>query len=223
LNAVLSPYGTPTRNRFLHAVNSYGARVAASLTPNKGALVDFGCGTGRFVRFFGQRGYSVIGTEITPEMLTEAERLGLSKGSKLLHTDGVHIPVPDGSVDNVWVCGVLRMSLFVADPVYDKIAEEMYRVLKPGGLVINLEMYVDTPPDVFTKDFENAGFVTADIRVLQRYVGRPERFFQWPRLPLWCVDIGGRLSAALRYRFDDPRRPYPGLRDYLFVWRKPTA
>src|SRR5712692_8429302 len=77
LNAVLSPMGTERRNRFLHGVELYGAKKALALRRQEGVLVDFGCGTGRFVRFFGQRGYSVIGTEITAEMLREARRLSL--------------------------------------------------------------------------------------------------------------------------------------------------
>lgn len=223
LNAVLSPTGTERRNRFLHSVHLFGAKVALGMNPNKGVLVDFGCGTGRFVRFFGKNGFLVIGTDITLGMLFAAKQFGLYKGSTLVQTDGISIPVDDQSVDMVWVCGVLRFSLFVPDPVYKEIAREMYRALRPDGLVVNLEVYVDTPPEAFTYDFEQVGFRTKDIRVLQRYDGRLERFFQSSALPLWCVDAGGKLCAALRFWFDHPKRRRPGLRDYLFAWSKPRT
>jgi SAM-dependent methyltransferase len=223
LNAVLSPMGSERTNRFLHSVHSFGARVALNVNPNRGVLVDFGCGTGRFVRFFGQNGFSVIGTDITLEMLAAAKRFGLHKGSTLVQTDGISIPVDAQSVDMVWVCGVLKFSLLVPDPAYKDIAEEMYRVLKPDGLVVSLEVHVDTPPEVFTYDFEQVGFRTKDIHVLQRYDGRLEKLFQSLPLPLWCVDAGGKLCAALRFRFDHPKRRRPGLRDYLFVWSKPKV
>jgi hypothetical protein len=35
------------------------------------------------------------------------------------------------------------------------------------------------------------------------------------------VIAAGYACAALRFWFDDPRRRLDGMRDYLFVWRKP--
>src|SRR5262249_30190992 len=74
LNAVLAPRGSERINRFLHSTNMVGARVAAALTPRRGVVVDFGCGTGRFVRYFGSKGYRLVGTEITSEMLLKARK-----------------------------------------------------------------------------------------------------------------------------------------------------
>lgn len=223
LNAVLSPIGTERRNRFLHSINMVGARAALELGPRKGVLLDFGCGTGRFIRFFGGRGYYVVGTEITREMLLESQRFGLPARSAVLLTDGVSIPVRDQSLDMIWCCGVLRFSLFVMNSVYQEIAKEMYRVLKPGGLVVNIEMYVDAPPEIFTRDFEHVGFETTDQRILQRYEGRIERLCQSRYLPLPLVICGAKLSALYRFWFDSVIRPTAGLRDYLFVWCKPRA
>src|SRR5688500_5612876 len=81
LHAVLSPQGTERRNHFLHAAHTAAAAKAATLVPPGGRVVDFGCGTGRFVRFFQARGYSVLGTEITPEMIAEAHRFGVPEGA----------------------------------------------------------------------------------------------------------------------------------------------
>src|SRR6266852_9891273 len=107
-------------------------------------------------------------------MLRQARRFGVPSRTLLLRTDGVIIPARANSIDLIWCCTVLRYSLLVPNPVYADIAREMYRVVKPGGLVINLEMYVDNPPQTFTHDFEQAGFVTKDVRVLKRY----ESFFE---------------------------------------------
>lgn len=223
LNAVLSPTGSDKRNRFFNAIHLFGAKVALGLSRKKGVLLDVGCGTGRFIRFFGEKGYYVIGTEITTEMLSQARELGLPKRSALVLIDGVSIPVRDESVDMIWCCAVLRYSLFVSNPVYKEIAKEMYRVLKPGGLVVNIEMYVDTSPETFTHDFEQVGFATKDQRVLQRYEGRIERLCQLPYLPLLLVSCGAKLCALYRFWFDSVIRPTAGLRDYLFVWCKPRA
>jgi SAM-dependent methyltransferase len=223
LHAVLSPQGTERRNRFLHAVHTAAAAKAAALVPPGGRVVDFGCGTGRFVRFFQARGYSVLGTEITPEMIAEAHRFGVPAGAIVELTDGVHIPAADASVDLVWVCGVLRFSLLVPDPVYADIAREMYRVLKPGGYVVNVEVYVDNPPAMFTKDFERAGFRTVDVRVLNRHFAGLEKRLQSERLPVWAVRLGGSFVARFRCLFDEPGKPAQGVRDYLFTWHKSKA
>ena len=233
LGAVLAPTGSEARNRLLHASNLFGARtILRRARRHEGrpqTMVDFGCGTGRFIRFFGARGFNVIGTDITADMLAEARRFGLPAGSEVFLTDGVHIPAADASVDLVWVCGVLKYTLFVnpyqefilqESPVYPRVASEMHRVLKPGGLVANLEMYVNVQPELFIPAFEDAGFETKDIRVLYRNDGAPELFLRKEKLPIRIATIGAKLSAAFRYAFDDPRRPGTGLRDYLFVWQK---
>lgn len=257
LDAVLYAGGPKRENLMMHAAGLFGAKVALGLSNNKGRrkglLIDFGCGTGRMLRFFCKHGYFVIGTEITAEMLSAARLYGLPKDSGLCLTDGVHIPLRGQTVDMIWVCGVLKYSLFPpgspcrhgcglpktlgdtcynADlaldresfiPVYRAIAREMYRVLKPGGIVVNLEMYVDTQPDIFVADFEQVGFVTKQVRVLRRYLGRLERFCQRHRWPSRWVLTAGYLIAALRYWLDNPRRTGGGFRDYLFVWSKPRA
>jgi SAM-dependent methyltransferase len=222
LKAVLDPGGSKAWNGFLHSTQLGAAKIALGLNhgEDKPVIVDFGCGVGRWVRFFGERGASVVGIDITPEMLREAKKIGLPKDCSLVLTDGINIPLPDQSVNMVWCCGVLRFSLFVPDPVYRDIAVEMYRVLKPGGVVVNIEMYVDNPPEVFSRDFEDVGFITNDARVLHRYGGRPERFFLSPRMPMRFTLMGGRLCSAFRLRFDSATRQAPGLRDYLFVWSK---
>jgi SAM-dependent methyltransferase len=248
LSAVFSPDGADRRNLFCHTQSLYAADRALALTPERGVLLDFGCGTGRMLRYFGAHGWSVVGTEITPEMIDEARRHGLPKGASVHQTDGVAIPLPDASVDMVWVCGVLKYTLFepgaicrggtgrsssgkqggLAEdekpfaPVYRDVAREMYRVLRPGGWVVNNEVYVDAPPEAFTRDFEDIGFVTREVHVLQRYYEPFAKFLQSPYVPRWLVAALARLYAARRFHFDDPRRPVQGLRDYMFVWSKPT-
>jgi SAM-dependent methyltransferase len=253
LNAVLYRKGTERENLIMHSASLFGAIVALAYNRKerrgKGIILDFGCGVGRLSRFFGAKGWSVIGTEITAEMVAAARRFGLPKRSQLILTDGITIPLGDQSVDMIWVSGVLKYSLFAPGspcrvirlapeeinesvmsqsfvPVYRDIAQEMYRVLKPGGFVVNQEMWIDLPPDVFTPDFERAGFITKQVRVLRRYGGRLEEWCEWHkerRLPPRVVLIAGQLCAALRFFFDNPRRATLGFSDYLFIWSKPGA
>jgi len=223
LKAVLAPFGSNRRNLFLDAVHRFGATAALRSIPQPAVVLDFGCGTGRFVRFFGSKGLTVVGLDITRAMLDAARRLGLPRRSGLMQTDGIRIPFRDHSVDGIWCCGVLRFSLFVPNPAYRLIAAEMHRVLKPGGTVANVEMYVDSPPEVFTKDFNAVGFRTQRVRVLQRYGGFLENFCQRDGLPEKLVPAAATLCAAIRYLTDQPYKQRPGLRDYFFEWKKEEA
>jgi ubiquinone/menaquinone biosynthesis C-methylase UbiE len=219
-DAVLTASGNVVRNVFLHNVQLVAANKALRWLPQKGRVVDFGCGTGRFVRFFAKHCHSVLGTEITKEMLEQARGFGIPQNSELTTTNGIHIPLPDAAVDLIWVCGVLRYSLNVPNPVYDRIAREMYRVLKPGARVVNVEMYVEQPPSDFTRDFEAAGFRTETVRIINRHNGHCEKFVQSGRLPGAVVPLSARSIALYRYHVNSADTLKSGLRDYVFVWKK---
>jgi 2-polyprenyl-3-methyl-5-hydroxy-6-metoxy-1,4-benzoquinol methylase len=65
LKAVISPTASDHGNVFHHAVHVFAASAALRQHPAARTILDFGCGTGRFVRFFGGKGLNVIGTDIT--------------------------------------------------------------------------------------------------------------------------------------------------------------
>lgn len=75
LDAVLTASGNSVRNSFLHGVNLFAAKRALRWVPPNGKVVDFGCGTGRFLRFFSAHGHSVLGAlrwRRAPEILLAA-------------------------------------------------------------------------------------------------------------------------------------------------------
>ena len=133
LDAVLTGSGNHVRNVFLHNTQIFAAKRALKFLSPHGKAVDFGCGTGRFTRFFAAHAFPVLATEVTKEMLEHTMRLGLPSNCKVVLTNGINIPVESDSVDLVWVCTVLRYSLNVSNPVYDQIAREICRVVKLGG------------------------------------------------------------------------------------------
>src|SRR5580765_4659049 len=111
LDAVLTGSGNHVRNIFLHNTQVFAAKRALSFLTSRQNIVDFGCGTGRFTRFFATHGHSVLGTEVTQEMIEKAELLGLPSGCSAVLTNGITIPVESSSIDLIWVCTVLRYSL----------------------------------------------------------------------------------------------------------------
>jgi SAM-dependent methyltransferase len=253
LSSVLYVNGSERVNLLMHGSTLAAAKAALALRRRPGMLLDFGCGVGRMLRFFGARGWCVAGTEITAEMLAKARQIGVPERCQLHLTNGVSIPLPDESVDLIWVSGVLKYALLHPSsksrggtepdhvgtrtdivpsetsheqpfiPVYENVAKEMYRVLKRGGFVINVEMWVDARPELFTAAFERVGFTTKRIAVLRRYEGWLERLCQWREwhaFPPAAVVAAGELIGRLRLYFDNPCRRGGGMRDYLFVWAK---
>src|ERR1700724_1890608 len=92
LNAVLDPGGSARGNLFLHGIHSFGAERALKYFPRNGAIIDFGCGTGRFTAFFASRQRRVLGTEVTPEMLEQAKKECTEGSCEFELTDGGSLP-----------------------------------------------------------------------------------------------------------------------------------
>src|SRR5262249_50573173 len=92
LRAVLDVNGSERRLLMMHGPGLVAAKQALSMLGgqrgSKPVVLDFGCGTGRMVRFFGEIGCEVLGIEVTLEMLKEVNKYGLPSTAWLSHFDG---------------------------------------------------------------------------------------------------------------------------------------
>lgn len=116
--------------------------------------LDFGCGAGRSTRFLRKFGFETKGVDISPGMLKKANEIEpggdyqLIKNGELTHiqSDNYNLILSAFTFDNIPTFD-LKLSLF----------NEFRRVLKSGGIVINLvsspELYQNEWASFSTKDF----------------------------------------------------------------------
>jgi ubiquinone/menaquinone biosynthesis C-methylase UbiE len=112
-----------------------------ALSGLSGKVLEVGVGTGRNLKYY-PADCSVTGIDISNVMLEKAGKKAIDmKNVTLLLMDAENLEFPDKSFDYVVTTFVLCT---IPDPV--KALEEMRRVLKPSGEMINLEHVRSSSP-----------------------------------------------------------------------------
>lgn len=104
-----------------------------------GLVVDLACGTGDLARGAASAvpGARVVGVDVSREMLREAVRLqGQAARPTYAVGDILRLGLADGSVDAITMGYGLRNT-----PDLNAGLREIFRVLRPGGLLVNLDFY----------------------------------------------------------------------------------
>lgn len=109
----------------------YEAAVAELGLREGDVVLDAGCGTGRALpplrAAVGREG-TVLGADLTPEMISEAVRAGRRSSARLLLADVCRLPLQDGALDAVFAAGLIS---HLAGP--GSGLRELARVVRPGG------------------------------------------------------------------------------------------
>jgi SAM-dependent methyltransferase len=111
------------------------AETAITYFPPSGRLLDLGAGQGQDSRFFAERGYTVVSADIDEFALQQSESSTNSDIKQNLSIQRIDLrdPLPFGneSFDIVYA----HLSLHYFDfATTTKIFDEIYRVLRPGGV-----------------------------------------------------------------------------------------
>lgn len=111
-------------------------RSVAAMLPEKAAVLDIGCGTGREAFALADLGFSVVGVDISQKAVKQAAELAAENGSAVsfLHYDGHVLPFDDGSFDAV-IIWAQTFGLLYGDERKDSFLRECWRVLKECGLI----------------------------------------------------------------------------------------
>jgi ubiquinone/menaquinone biosynthesis C-methylase UbiE len=122
-------YHTPRGRRYDRCEQ---AALRRFLPPAKAGqcLLDVGCGSGHWSRFFASNGYEVTGIDISEEMIQAANSEPI-KHCRFQAADANHLPFTDHCFDVITAITVLE---FVPDS--SSVLVEMHRCVRPGGRLL---------------------------------------------------------------------------------------
>jgi len=133
----------PFARRIQRRRDATAAAVERRLAGRRALILDAGCGTGEIARRLRGLGHSVIGLDLSAEMLAEATRLAHTTPPSPAYVRGsiVSLPLRSESFDAVVCMGVLPHlpRRLLHGQIHDEEAEavrELLRVLRPGGFVV---------------------------------------------------------------------------------------
>lgn len=118
-------------SRFSGDDPAYATAVAELGLSAGDAVLDAGCGTGRALpplrAAVGPAG-TVLGADLTPEMLYAADHAGRRRAGLLAVADVTRLPLRDAALDAVFAAGLLSHL-----PEPESGLRELARVVRPGG------------------------------------------------------------------------------------------
>jgi ubiquinone/menaquinone biosynthesis C-methylase UbiE len=168
--------------------------------PQAQTMLEIGCGTGHFTRWFSEQGLGAVGLDLSPAMLAEAIRLG---SPPCVLGDALVLPFPNDTFDLVVMITTLE---FMADP--SQALNEAMRLARSGLILGVLNRH-----SLLAWQLKRSGeplwqvarfFTPAELaHLIQRAAGREEdvvwRTTLWP---LWSRDLplpwGGFIGMAVK-------------------------
>jgi SAM-dependent methyltransferase len=106
--------------------------------PQPGRLIDLGCGTGRLLNPFAQRGWWVLGVDLSAEMLAVAAEKGRVAGADI-HLLRANLTELDGLAPESFdaaVCLFSTLGMVVGAEMRRRVVAHAWRLLRPGGTFI---------------------------------------------------------------------------------------
>jgi len=142
---ILHPLAPLWFNQLIDKLQFRALRRALALAgvPCGGWFLDVGCGTGRWVRRYGELGFSAVGVDATIGML----RIARAQGTKAPLISGLaqSLPFADAAFDCLSDITVVQ---HIPYELQSKALQEMVRVIMPGGRMILVEVICGKDPHI---------------------------------------------------------------------------
>ena len=153
-------------------------------------VLDVGCGEGRFCRMMAERGASVTGVDLTPSLISEAQKL--DPDGSYIEASAESLPFADDQFD-LSVSYVVLVDI----PDYRAAIREMARVTKPGGRIVaaNVNSFISSSETSWHRDSEGR---KAHFPVDRYFEERPLRL-SWSGISIinWHRPLQAYMSAYL--------------------------
>ncbi len=157
------------------------------------AVLDLGCGEGRFSRMLAERGARCTGIDVTREMCLTARERDASPNEYAV-SDAARLPFATASFDLV-----VSYVTLVDIPDFRAAIAESARVLRPGGAIIVANLGFPTAAAL-----PNTGWVRDEERrrlyyALDRYTEERSMWFEWAgiRIENYHRPLSSYMSAYL--------------------------
>jgi SAM-dependent methyltransferase len=152
LAPVLHPGAPAWFNQLIDKQQFHAVRrgLALAKIPSGARSLDVGCGTGRWVRRYGQLGFRATGLDVTPGMLKTARQC--STAGALVAGEAYRLPFADGVFDFVSDVTVVQ---HIPPELQPAAIGEMIRVLKPEGHLLLFELIRGRGSHIFPRSPEN--------------------------------------------------------------------
>jgi SAM-dependent methyltransferase len=165
-----------------------------------GPICDLGCGPGQIARYLHRQGVDVLGVDLSPRMVAEAQRLN----PEIHFHQGDMLALPDA--DQSWG-GIAAFYCIIHIPREQIVAalQEMNRVLKPGGVLLV------------------TFHIGQEIKHLDEWWEKPVNldfaFYEPAEMENWLQEAGYELEETL-VREPNPEVEVATIRAYVFA-KKP--
>lgn len=118
----------------LSLLKAFDRLVARGLFPERGAILDIGCGTGQISLPLAERGYQIRGFDISREMIECARSKCRPEWStSFVVADACHLPESSGSADGIVVSKLLQHI-----ENWQRACHEMIRAARPGASIVHI-------------------------------------------------------------------------------------
>jgi len=119
--------------------------VTADMLHEQSSVIDIGCGSGRFIKYLGNRFKNMVGLDPSKAIYAADELIGKNEKVELVMASTDNIPFPDGHFDFGYSLGVLHHI-----PDTQKALNDSVRKLRSGGyFLLYLYYSLDNRPFYF--------------------------------------------------------------------------